>query len=192
MEAVMPTHTGRMVLTPVDAMSSPDREALIRALDACGLIGAALPGREDAFAAGDDLLELIVFAGCAVTLDVDPNGDADAPFCHVRIPLPGPLPRPVLGRNTRPPRCPACRGRAMSWRDQSARWLAAPIPDLVCAQCGAAHAPWEWDWKEQGGFGRLLVMVEEVFPGEAVPAPRLMEVLKGVGGSDWRHFYVQD
>jgi len=188
----MPSHTGRMVLTPVDAMQCPDRDAVIRGLGAVGLIGSPLPGRDDAFAAGEDLLELIVFAGCAVTLSVESATDADTPFCHVRIPTPSAWPRPLFGRNTRPPRCPVCRARATHWRERSALWRTGPVPDLVCEGCGASDAPWDWDWKQQGGFGRLLVIVEEVFPGEAVPAPRLMGLLSDVSGSDWHHFYVQD
>jgi hypothetical protein len=51
---------------------------------------------------------------------------------------------------------------------------------------------WDWDWKQQGGFGRLFVMVEEVFPGEAVPTPGLLDLLRDLDGTPWRHFYVQE
>lgn len=188
----MSSHTGRLVLTPVDPMSSPDREGLIQRLGEGGLLGRPLPGLADAFAAGDDLLGLVVFAGCAVTVAVAPGADPESPFCHVVIPPAAPWPRLLMGRNTRPPRCPACRARAMDWRDRADLWLRPPIPGLVCRGCGESHAPWEWDWKQQGGFGRLLVLVEEVFPGEAVPAPRLLALLSGASGQDWHHFYIQD
>ena len=192
----MPSHTGRLVLTPVDATAAVDRDALIDRLTSGGLIGPGLPGMADAFSAGDALLELIAFAGCAVTLAVepgaDPGADPGAAFCHVRIPPLARWPRPVFGRNTRGPRCPSCRARLADWRDALDQWDEPRAPALGCPGCGASAAPWQWDWKQQGGFGRCLVLVEEVFPGEAVPAPRLLDLLSAVSGSDWRYFYVQD
>jgi hypothetical protein len=48
------------------------------------------------------------------------------------------------------------------------------------------------DWKQQAGFGRRLIEVEEVFPGEAVPTQSLLDLLKRASGSGWRYFYIQD
>jgi hypothetical protein len=36
------------------------------------------------------------------------------------------------------------------------------------------------------------VLIEEVFPGEAVPSPTLLRLLADNAGGPWRHFYVQD
>lgn len=188
----MPSHTGRLVLTPVDATAAADRDALIEQLTSAGLIGTGLPGIADAFSAGDALLELIAFAGCAVALAVEPGADPDTAFCHVRIPPVAQRPRPVFGRNTRGPRCPSCRARLADWRQALDQWDAPRAPALECPGCGASAAPWRWDWKQQGGFGRCLVLIEEVFPAEAVPAPRLMNLLSAISGSDWHYFYVQD
>jgi hypothetical protein len=63
---------------------------------------------------------------------------------------------------------------------------------LACPACGHSAPPWGWDWKESAGFGRIFLTVEEVFPGEAVPAPALLDLLARITGCAWRHFYVQD
>ncbi len=51
---------------------------------------------------------------------------------------------------------------------------------------------WSWDWKQQGGFARLVIQVEEIFPGEAVPTDALLALLEHESGCAWRYFYVQD
>jgi hypothetical protein len=63
---------------------------------------------------------------------------------------------------------------------------------LDCPACGHSAPPWSWDWKESAGFGRIFLTVEEVFPGEAVPAPALLDLLTRITGCAWRHFYIQD
>lgn len=185
-------HTGRLVLTPVDAHAAPERTRLIGALTGAGLIGAPLDESGGRFRIGPSFLSLVSFAGCAVNVRGEPGPDPNAPFCHVSIPPASALPRLLAGRNTRPPRCPGCRARLGEWREQRERWEAEPDIPTGCPTCGEAQPPWRWDWKNQGGFGRLFVCLEEVFPGEAVPAPPLFELLKRTSGSDWGYFYVQD
>jgi hypothetical protein len=46
-------------------------------------------------------------------------------------------------------------------------------------------------WRKNAGFGRVFVTVEDVFPGEAVPVPTLLEGLRAASGVDWRYFYLQ-
>jgi len=188
----MPNHTGRLVLTTADPDASPDYALVIGVLERSGFIGASLPGREHSYAAGPDLLDLLTFAGCAVVVPTLPEAASGGAFCYVRIFPSVPVPRLLAGRNTRPPRCPGCRARLQDWRQQAPQWLDRPHAALACPACGQAHPPWRWDWKEHGGFGRLFVQVEEIFPGEAVPTPRLLDLLSLACGSGWRHFYVQD
>jgi hypothetical protein len=132
------------------------------------------------------------FAGCAVVLPTPSAGQADEPGCHVSLSGPAPAPRLIFGRNTRGPRCPWCRARLRDWRDRTRDWLERPSFGQQCPSCGRIGPPWRWDWKHEGGFGRLFVLVEEVFPGEAVPTQRLFDLLTRACGSGWRHFYVQD
>ena len=186
----MPNHTGRLVLTTADPLASPDRALVTGVLSQAGLVGAPLPGRECAYAAGPELFSLLTFAGCAVRVSTRPElGDS---FCHVRIPASTSAPYLLAGRNTRPPRCPGCRARLQNWRDRVSDWRDRPDAETLCPACGEARPPWLWDWKQQGGFGRLFVLVEEIFPDEAVPNPGLIELLTRACGTGWRYFYVQD
>jgi hypothetical protein len=63
---------------------------------------------------------------------------------------------------------------------------------ITCPTCGETSPPWAYDWKQKAGFGRLLIRIEEVFPGEAVPTPELMDLLQSSAGCSWRYFYLQD
>ena len=190
----MPNHTGRLVLTPRNPRCAPDRAALIHALVSAGFLGNALGLGGDAYAVGEAFLHLVTFAGCAVRVEVRPSAEPNRPFCHVRIAGPSVEPLMLFGRNTRPPRCPACRAPLRDWRDAllgatAATGHADPLP---CPACGRAHSACTWDWKETGGCARLSLSVEEVFPGEATPTDVLMQLLAEIAGTPWRHFYIQD
>jgi hypothetical protein len=188
----MPFHTGRLLLTPADPPRVPDVPRLLEALAAAGLIGPTLPGEEHAFLVGQRFFELVTFAGCAVQLELAPPPTGGLPFCHIR--LIGPFARPTLlqGRNARPPRCRACRTPLKDWRERLGPQNPGEGIPLPCPACGTARPPWDWDWKESAGFGRFFIAVEEVFPGEAAPAPALLELLTRETGAAWRYFYVQD
>ncbi len=144
----------------------------------------------EAFRVGTCFLSLVSFTGCAVRIETAP--DSHVPFCHVRISPLAPQPLLQYGRNTRAPRCRECRGRLEDWRERTEHWASHPHAELMCPNCGATRRPSQWDWKQQGGFGRLFILVEEVFPGEAVPTPSLLDLLAQTSGTGWRHFYVRD
>jgi hypothetical protein len=187
----MANHTGRMILTTANPTDCPDGVSVIAALASVGFIGERLDGQVDhAFCVGPAFLSLVSFAGCAVRIETTPN--PHAPFCHLRCPPLAPFPRLYCGRNTRPPRCMDCRGRLDDWRERVDDWTTQPCRGVTCPGCGATRLPWQWDWKEQGGFGRWVILVEEVFPGEAAPTQSLLDLLADASGTRWRHFYVRD
>jgi hypothetical protein len=186
----MPAHIGRLLLTTHDPYLLPDRSVLESGLAANGFIGARLAGRTDAFLAGDRFLQLVTFAGCSVQIELSPSGDSS--FCHVLIAGPFDEPRFFSGRSTRPPRCPNCRSPLQEWKHLLAAWESGAMANIPCPCCGETDTPWAYDWKEKAGFGRLLVQVEEVFPGEAVPTPELMVLLERTTHGEWSHFYIQD
>lgn len=186
----MTNHQGRLILTPSDPHACPDRGRLLATLSQIAFIGAPIGERGDTFLIGPDFLELVAFTGCAVAVASDPGGGGT--FCHVRVPPPASRPLLLHGRNTRPPRCPGCRGRLISWHAQMKEWEQAPEVGFTCARCGQTCPPWHWDWKRQGGLGRQLIVVEGVFPGEASPAAALLDALDRTGPSGWQYFYVQD
>jgi hypothetical protein len=188
----MSRHTGRLVLTTADPQAAPASGLVQGVLTQAGFIGAPLPGRPGTFAVGPELLGLLSFAGCSVVLPGSTQDQAGEAHCHVRIAGPEPMPRLIWGRNTRGPRCPKCRARLTDWQQRLTDWIERPLAGEVCPKCGGIHPPWRWDWKQQGGFGRLFVLVEEVFPGEAVPTQPLFDLLTRACGVPWRHFYQQD
>jgi hypothetical protein len=188
----MPNHTGRLVLTTTDPLADPDTTLLTESLSSSGFIAAPLPEPQGAYAVGANFLSLLAFSGCAVAISTSPLPGAQAAFCHVAVSALSGAPRLLWGRNTRPPRCPNCRVRLTDWHR-----LILTGPDrrhggITCPGCHEIRPPWRWDWKGQGGFGRLFVLVEEVFPGEAVPTPALLDLLTETCSHPWRYFYVQD
>lgn len=219
---VIANHTGRLILTTDNPHASPDDDLLIEAMGIADFIGARLDERADslrlpsatfgfargesrlmpsnvgamasrlghAFCVGPCFLSLVSFTGCAVQIETSP--DPHTPFCHIRLPPLSPHPRLHCGRNTRPPRCANCRGRLADWRKRTVHWASHPDQGVTCPSCGKIRPPWQWDWKEQAGFGRRVIFVEEVFPGEATPTQSLLDLLADASGTGWRHFYVRD
>jgi hypothetical protein len=181
-----------LLLCPADPQRSLGTPGLRDALARIGLIGAPLAGIGGGFLAGEGFLGLIIFAGCSVTVELSPAAAGDGPFTHVRLLGPFRDPRLISGRNTRPPRCPGCRAPHRGWRTALAEAGVVGAPPLACPACGAVQPPWAWDWKGTAGCGRVFVDIEEIFPGEATPAPALNAALEQLTGSPWRHFYVQD
>ena len=183
-------HTGRLILTPADPHRVPDVDLLIEGLRQSGFLGEPLSVQgERAFAIGPGFLSLLTFAGCAVQIRDNRNAGR---FSHIRVPPVSLYPRLMVGRNTRSPRCVGCRAPLSGWRELVDHWATHPHAGVRCPACAETRPPWLWDWKQQGGFGRVFVCVEEVFPGEAVPTPAFFEQLIRVSGIGWRHFYIQD
>ena len=189
--SVRPMHVGRLVLTAADPHLCPEIDLLADSLSTSGLLGARLGDPSLAgFRVGPGFFGLVAFTGCAVSLETEPNGSA--PFCHIRFSPPSEHPRPMVGRNTRPPRCPGCRARLTDWRERAPYWSTHHHAGVICPGCGETRPPWLWDWKHQGGFGRFFIQIEEVFPGEAMPTAALFDLLIRSSGVGWRHFYIQD
>ncbi len=185
-------HTGRLVLAPTDPHALPDRARLTESLDGAEFIGARIDDADGLFRVGPRFLTLISFTGCAVALPSAREANGSIPLCHISIASPSVRPRFLHGRNSRPPRCPQCRTRLVSWNEHAKRWTGELDTLLHCERCDATMPPWRWDWKRQAGFGRLFVSIEEVFPDEALPAAELLELMSRASGSEWDYFYVQD
>ena len=185
--------TGRLLLASAANGPVPDRASLIGYLQNSGFIGPLLGDLEGcSFQVGDSFLQLVTFMGCSphIVLEPPPHGGS---FCYVRID--GPWPEPLLryGRNTNAPRCCSCRNRINDWRNQLPTWLEKPNAMRVeCAQCGHRQSPLNLSWRRDGGFGRLFIVVEDIFPGEAIPVPTLISGLTGVSNNSWYYFYVRD
>jgi len=187
-------HTGRLVLTPSDPFYCPrDALALEQRLREVGFIGAGLTDREGAYLLGDDFLQLVSFLGCSPHIELGPNPDG-RPFCHLQINPPTPEPVFLYGRNTSPPRCQACRRRIPEWRPIMQQWQADPRGFLAtCPHCGHRQNPASYDWRHGAGCARQVLFVENIFPNEAIPSPRLLQALQDPDQEvAWGYFYIQD
>lgn len=182
--------TGRLILSFPDPLSGGALERLLSTLEAAGFIGDPIRRGAGEFMTGNRFLQLVTFMGCSPFLRLEPSGADDSDFCHVRIHGPYANPRFVRGTNTRPPRCPNCRRRVEEWQPLAERWEATRDAAHHCPACGSETPFTGLEWRQNAGIGRLFIEVTQVFPGEAVPVPALMELLATTGGP-WNYFYVQ-
>lgn len=183
-------HNGRLLLTPEDPMAAAPSASLAARLLEAGLIASARStGGGPSYRPGSRFFEYIGFTGCAVQLDQEPNGEAEF---EIRLEGPFATPEQRLGRNSRAPRCPQCRRPLADWREHIEHPTEATQPRLQCSSCGASAPSCSWDWGRHGGFGRLFIKLEPVFPGEGRPLPALFTLLERMELGPWRHFYVQD
>jgi NAD-dependent SIR2 family protein deacetylase len=92
----------------------------------------------------------------------------------------------LIGKNSLPPRCESCRKRIDDWQQRGQKLA-------VCPHCGHQQDPATYDFKQSAGFGRFLLKIENIFPQEAIPSQRLLNILQqACNGATWHYFYQQD
>jgi hypothetical protein len=138
-------------------------------------------------------MQLVTFMGCAPFIRLEPD-ESGEPFCHLLIDGPHPRPKPLFGKNTRPPRCAGCGKPLREWRTNLESWLGkADGWQTSCPLCGHHQDPVTYDFRHSAGCGRLLLCVENIFPQEAIPSLELLDALKRTSeGTPWHYFYHQD
>jgi len=179
---------GRLLLVPSDVTTPlPELSQLLACVSGRGLTGERLDEEGRILAAGPRFPELITFLGCSPYLRLDPDPSGGEAFCHVGVRGPFERPRLIVGRNTRPPRCPGCHRQIVEWQ--------AGLGDetIHCHQCGGVFPLESIAWRRNGGFGRLFLELFNVFPGEAVPSEELLGALREITPSrgEWGYFYLQ-
>ena len=184
-------NTGRLILTPQDPFHTLEYDALVTILTELGLAGIPLEGREYAYFAGDDLMQLITFAGCSPFLRFEPESPKDDDFCHVQLTLKSEAEDPLFlhGENSKPPACPNCRKPVKGWQEKMDSWQQTN-GEWICEGCGESNSPMMLNWRKYAGFGRTLVEIFSIFPGEAVPVPSLLTGLEEKTDVGWIYFYV--
>ena len=189
-----PLHTGRLALTPIDPDFEPeDIPGMVRQLQQIGLIDEALAGSKDRYLLGTQFMQLVTFMGCSPFIRLQP-GEAGEPFCHLIMDGPSVAPRLLAGKNTRPPRCASCRKRLDDWQASfEQRSSALALRQATCPHCGHQQDPATFDFRQTAGCGRFFLLLENIFPQEAVPSPTLLNTLADATGSTpWHFFYQQD
>jgi hypothetical protein len=187
-------HTGRLVLTPIDAGVTPGHPTvLLKRLQEIGLISGQLGSDADKFLAGEKFIWLIDFMGCSPSIQLEPTSSGE-PFCHLKVSGPYPKPLFLWGRNTTPPHCEKCRKRIPDWQPIMEAWKATPNNyQAKCPHCAHRQSPQRYNWRQSAGCGRFLLLLENIFPQEAIPSPILMKSLQEASENQpWHYFYVQE
>lgn len=181
---------GRLLLCPLDAWFAPDADALLARLRELELCADPLSQWPDAYAAGDDFMRWISFAGCSSFVNLEPESAGDEAFCHLRLRRSqGEAPLFVSGANTKAPLCPNCKTPWESWSEVMQDWP-ANRQDCHCPECQQPLDPLRLNWRRQAGFGRLLLECWNIFPGEARPIDALYQELEKATGVTWGYFFV--
>ncbi|MES9972499.1 MAG: hypothetical protein ABW092_20890 [Candidatus Thiodiazotropha sp.] len=189
-----PLHTGRLVLTLEDPQLSPEDPAdLIQQLRAIGFVGQQIGNGSRAYMLGERFIKLVNFLGCSPAIELQP-GTSGEPFCHLVESGPFAAPRFLSGRNTSPPRCEQCRKRLPEWRAIMGNWQQNPQHYLAaCPHCQHQQNPVSYHWRQSAGCGRYMLLVENIFPQEAVPSTELLHALQAATADQpWHYFYIQD
>jgi hypothetical protein len=65
----------------------------------------------------------------------------------------------------------------------------APDDHWQCPDCGQQGAMHSINWRKTAGFAKIFIEVTPVFPGEAIPSDKLLNLLHSFTGSSWNWFY---
>ena len=177
---------GILILHPDDPGSRPQLQQLRQLLTGIGLIGVAVAGRQQSFAAGEQFLQLITFMGCSPHIRLEPQDEHDSGYCFVRL-VSFDTPQLRVSAHARPPRCQACaKPVAEAWPEEYASHGA-----VTCPHCRHRHQqPRQLRWRNDSGMGRVFIEIHNIFPGEAQPVAALLRQLQEIDGSPWRYFYL--
>ena len=179
---------GSLLLTPDTPDSGfDDIDSVKQALAEAQLIQ---PGETNSFLCGEKFTQLITFMGCSPHLVFEPPADGSDKYCHVILHQYGTI-QLLTGQQTAPPRCPSCRHRISDWKQYRQQWHDNTTTQTWrCPKCETTSYPWQLDWRQSGGAGKMLIEIKNIFPGEAVPVDQLLAQLKTISGGKWRFFYI--
>jgi hypothetical protein len=174
-----------LLLYPVTALlTAPQTDVIAAALQQCGLISSESSTVN--YPAGNRLLELLSFLGCAPNINLTPEqGDN---FCHVLI-SPWKSGTHYLGHvNNALPRCPQCKATLPQWQDRI-NWQLGNTP-CHCSNCNTHSTMLHLNWKQQGAYSCMAVEIINIHPFEAAPSEELLNVLQTVTNVEWSYCYT--
>ena len=182
-----------LVFCPKSVGFCPDNpELLVRQLQEDGLIGKNFQANQhEGYLIGQDFLKLITFLGCSPNIEVEPPEQLSdwGNFCHIDIQI---FDEPQFFKGLNKPKCscPHCRSRVTQALPDMTSWT--PEAELLtCPKCGEQTLTEHLNWRNGAGFGRFFIVVNSVYPNEAVPTDKLMSILKSASNEIWNYFYFE-
>lgn len=176
---------GKLILYPGNTASPPPAiKPLIQTLHKLGLIGQPMDSDTNSFLAGDSFLQLISFVGCSPDICLTPQTNTGSDFCHLTIQGPFEQPQLVWDKNCHPPRCPNCQKPITDWNETF------DGTTIKCNLCRTESQPGDFNWRRHGGYGRIFIEINNVFPGEANPVDLLFDRLQKETGVEWKYFFT--
>lgn len=133
------------------------------------------------FDPGDRLLEYINFLGCSPTLR---SGDTE---CQIRIHhfnvVTG-----MGGESVEAIRFPGCH-HVIPNPGNLLQACQLDDPSWACPECGNTGDIKDINWRKSAGFSQLFIEVNSIFPKEALPNDKFLDLLRHYDTADWRWFY---
>lgn len=168
-----------MIISPKDSGWAPeDADSLVRLLLNIGLVDR-LSGFQYEY--GQHFSRLVSFLGCSPTLYRTDNNGAMFPVC-----VPPAFEQPVLlAGDAARPRCRSCKKPVLQWQQH------VHNNRFDCPLCGQAAAIHELHWRRHGCFARVMIVIDGIMEGIAVPSDQLLAELRNLGGGDWDYTYYR-
>ena len=165
-------------------------DLVLHALQHCELVGEAISDKD--FLVGEQFLQHVTFAGCSPFIQLEPLENGGKEFCYLSLLGPFEKPELFLCSNRSRPRCPSCKHRPDNWKQLSANWQEDPTHNWPCEKCGTLLSPLILDWRHYAAWGRLLVEIHQIYPGEAIPGNKLMQQLRHQTGIEWDYGWADN
>lgn len=172
-----------LFLFPSDSTAAPGAASIIETLESSSFIGSRISERDHLV--GDKFLNYMTFVGCSPYVRLEPTTEGTGEFCHISILGPFQTPRLFVARNHTRPRCPRCKHRPTDWKARLPQWQVNPAQEWLCENCNISLSPISLDWRQYGAWGRVLVEIHHIYPGEAIPAESILESLQNTTGNSW-------
>jgi hypothetical protein len=165
---------------------------LLSQLENAGFIGASFDVlKQQGYLIGDKFLKLITFLGCSPHIDISPPQNLSdwGNFCHIEI---NSTRNPQFFKGLKRPKCscPHCKSRVNTMLAELEQW-APETQTLQCPKCQQTVLVEQLNWRHGGGFGQFFIVVNSIYPNEAIPTDKLMSLLSSASDEPWDYFYYE-
>jgi len=177
----------RLIISPKSSSNIPAKTADIKqALKEAGL--TANEFRNNAYYAGNNFISLVSFLGCSPNIQLTPEDGEN--FCFVEFSDTYPHSQLLGYCLSVKPKCPYCKAKIENWKDTAEYQLASSL--YLCRKCNTVMPLSDLKWRQEGGYGHISISITNIHPHEAVPAEKILHVLKDASNFEWDYFYANN